>query len=220
MAEPLRFHFDFISPYAYFAWTQIHALAGKHGREVEPVPVLFAGLLDAHGTKGPAEVPAKRLYVAKDSMRRARALGVPFAPPPSHPFNPLLALRISSLPLPRDTQRAIIDRFYAATWGDGPGVTDPETVATLVSECGIDGAKAIADATTTEAKERVRAQTERAVREGVFGVPTILVDGELFWGVDSLEHLDRFLAGEAPVDAKMLERWARVMPSSERKQAK
>jgi 2-hydroxychromene-2-carboxylate isomerase len=218
MAEPLRFHFDYISPYAYFAWTQIHALAEKHGRAVEPVPVLFAGLLDAHGTKGPAEIPAKRLYVAKDAMRKARALKLPFAPPPTHPFNPLLALRISSLPLAPHMRKKLIDRFYAATWGDdGPGVTDPEAVAKMLGELGLDGPQTIADATTPEGKERVRAQTERAVSDGIFGVPSILADGELFWGVDSLEHLDRFLTGEPPFDPAILERWGRVVPSAARR---
>jgi 2-hydroxychromene-2-carboxylate isomerase len=222
MAEPLRFHFDYISPYACLGWTQIHALAAKHGRTVEPVPVLFAGLLDAHGTKGPAEIPAKRIYVAKDAMRKARVLGLKLAPPPSHPFNPLLALRISSLPLPAEARKAVIDRFFVATWGDGPGVTDPAVLARLVSECGVDGAQAIADATTPEGKERVRAQTERAVRDGVFGVPTIIASNgserELFWGVDSLEHLDRFLGGEPPLDPETMARWSKIAPSAERKQ--
>jgi len=217
MPEPLRFHFDYISPYAYFAWTQLHALASRHGRTVEPVPVLFAGLLNAHGTKGPAEIPEKALYVVKDTMRKARALGVPFAPPPTHPFNPLLALRISSLPLAPETRKVIIDRLFAATWGDaGAGVTEPEAIASIVSESGVDGAQAIAAATTPEGKERVRLQTERAVSDGVFGVPTIIVDGELFWGMDSLPHLERFLAGEPPFDPKMMERWGRVVPSAAR----
>ena len=77
----LRFHFDFLSPYAYLAWSRVHALAARHGREVEPVPVLFAGLLAAHGTRGPAEVEAKRRYLARDVLRIASAWGVPLSAP-------------------------------------------------------------------------------------------------------------------------------------------
>ena len=77
----LRFHFDYLSPYAYLAWTQIHALAQRHGRTVEPVPTLFAALLAHGGTKGPAEIPAKRIYVFKDALRTARLLGVPLQLP-------------------------------------------------------------------------------------------------------------------------------------------
>jgi len=70
----ITFYFDFLSPYAYIAWTQIQPLALRHGRRVEPAPVLLAGLLNAHGQKGPAEIPAKRAYVFKDVLRKAHRL--------------------------------------------------------------------------------------------------------------------------------------------------
>lgn len=78
----MLFYFDFISPYAYLAWTQLPALAARHERELVPVPVLFAALLNAHGQKGPAEIPAKRIYLFKDVCRKAHLLGLP---PPSPP---------------------------------------------------------------------------------------------------------------------------------------
>src|SRR5262245_66075664 len=115
MAE-LRFCFDYVSPYSYLAWTQIHALAAKHGRDVAPWPVLFAALLNAAGTKGPAEVPRKRIYVFKDCLRIAHRLGVPLAPPPAHPFNPLVALRVSSLAMDAAKKRALVDALFAAVW--------------------------------------------------------------------------------------------------------
>jgi 2-hydroxychromene-2-carboxylate isomerase len=105
-SSPLVFYFDFISPYAFLAWTQLPALAKRCRTTLEPVPVLFAGLLDAHGQKGPAEIPAKRRYLFKDIARKARRLGFPsISAPPAHPFNPLLSLRISYLPRRRRTQR-------------------------------------------------------------------------------------------------------------------
>ena len=67
-----------------------------------------------------------------------------------------------------------------------------------------------------EAKARLRDATNAAIAEGVFGVPTVLADGELFWGHDSFDHLDRFLGGEDPVDAELLERWAHIRPSATR----
>src|SRR4051795_1024240 len=122
----ITFYFDFISPYAFIAWTQIHAIAERNGCDVDAVPVLFAGLLDAHGTKGPAEVPAKRVYTFRDAYRKAHRLGLPpIRPPPPPPFNPLLALRAACLPstlLPGDAQRRLIDALYAATWTHGTGI--------------------------------------------------------------------------------------------------
>jgi 2-hydroxychromene-2-carboxylate isomerase len=195
----VRFLFDVISPYAYVAWHRVHAVAARHGRAVEPVPVLFAGLLGAHGTKGPAEVPAKRAYVFKDAARAARVAGVSFGMPPEHPFNPLLALRVAGEPMDEERRRALITALFGAVWGGGgPGVTDPATVAAIASGVGLDGAALIAAAGREPAKARLRAATDAAIAAGVFGVPTMLVDGELFWGNDSLDHVDRFLAGEDP----------------------
>jgi 2-hydroxychromene-2-carboxylate isomerase len=208
----IRFYFDFLSPYAYLAWTQIHALADRHGRAVEPVPVLFAALLDHHGTRGPAEIPAKRRYLMFDVVRKARALGVPIGPPPHHPFNPLLALRVASLPMAPADQRALIDRIYAAVWsGEARDVEDRAVIAAIAGE------DAVGAATTPEGKARVRTQTERAIADGVFGVPTMLVEGELFWGVDALPELDRFLASGSPtLDAATLARWDALQPSATR----
>jgi 2-hydroxychromene-2-carboxylate isomerase len=213
--SPIHFHFDYLSPYAYLAWTQIHALAARHSREVLPVPTLLAPLL-AHGkTKGPAEIPAKRVWIFKDTVRTARKLGVPLAPPPSHPFNPLLALRVTGL-VEGGPQRRLVDGLYAATRGGGSGVEDPAAVARIATEAGLDGEALVRQAQAPEAKDRLRSTTERAIAAGVFGVPTMIVDGELFWGLDAFGHLDSFLAGQDPLRPEDFARWAAIKPTATR----
>jgi 2-hydroxychromene-2-carboxylate isomerase len=217
---PIRFCFDYVSPYAYLAWTQIHALADRHGRRVEPVPIVFGAVLDARGQRGPAEIPAKRAYIFKDCLRLAHAFGLPLVPPPAHPFNPLLALRASSLPLPEPARRALVDRLFAAAWGGEGGVEGPAEVARAATSAGLDGEQVVQEATAPEAKARLRRQTEEALAAGAFGVPTMLVGDELFWGVDSLPHLERFLEGRDPVEAGFLARWADLPASAMRKGAR
>jgi 2-hydroxychromene-2-carboxylate isomerase len=215
---PIRFCFDYVSPYAYLAWTQIHALAERRGRRVVPVPIVFGAVLDARGQRGPAEIPAKRAYLFKDCLRLAHAFGVPFAPPPAHPFNPLLALRASSLPLPDPARRALVDRLFAAAWGGGGGVEGPAEVAAAAG-AGLDGEQVVREAGSPEGKARLRRQTEEALAAGAFGVPTMLVGDELFWGVDSLPHLERFLEGRDPVEAGMVARWADLPATATRRGA-
>jgi 2-hydroxychromene-2-carboxylate isomerase len=206
--------FDFVSPYSYVAWHRVKAVAAAHGRAIEPVPVVFGAILSAHGTLGPAEVPAKRAYVLKDTLRAAHAAGVPFGPPPAHPFSSLLALRVAIQPTDPAARAALIDRLFAAVWaGGGPGVEDAAVVARICDEVGLDGAALVAGAKTDDVKARLRASTDRAIERGAFGVPTMFVDGELFWGNDSLAHVDRFLAAGDPVTADELARWAGVRPS-------
>ncbi len=220
MKAPLTFYFDFISPYAYLGWTHIHALAARHGRAVQPVPILFAALLDAYGHKGPAEIPPKRVYLFKDVLRTAHQWKVPLGPPPAHPFNPLLALRVASLQLDAEAQKHVIDVLFRAVWGgDGPGVTDPTVVAELLSEEGLDGEGMVHAACSEPAKARVRAATDEALRAGVFGVPSVEADGELFWGCDAFPHMERRLEGADPVDAIDLGRWASLPAQSKRKAA-
>lgn len=206
MADPIRFLFDYISPYAYVAWHGVRAIAAKHGRAVEPEPILFAALLDAHGQLGPAEIPAKRRYVFRDALRKAHAHGLPLSPPPRHPFNPLPALRIARLLDGADRERAI-DACFAATWGGGGGIDEPPALAAVLTAAGLDGPALLAAAGEQPAKDALRDATADAIREGVFGVPTIIVDGELFWGCDSLPHVDGWLAGEDPVPVDLDARW-------------
>jgi 2-hydroxychromene-2-carboxylate isomerase len=212
----LRFLFDYISPYAYLAWTQIHSLAARHGRRVEPVPILFAALLNTYGHKGPAEIPPKRTYIFKDALRLAHRFGVPLIPPPSHPFNPLLPLRVSSVPVDSEAHQKLVDGLFRAVWGGGGGATTPEQIAAVATDAGLDGPRLVAEAETQETKALLRRRTDEAISAGAFGVPTILADGELFWGVDSLAHLDVFLRGEDPLNPDLVGRWERTLASASR----
>lgn len=212
----VRFYFDVISPYAYLANERIHAVAEAHGREVTWVPVLFAALLDAFGHKGPAEIPPKRVYTFKQVTRYAFDQGVPLVPPPAHPFNPLLALRLASLDLPRAERRALVDLLFRRTWGEGLGVVDADALAEAIDSIGLPGTELVARAGEPETKARLRSQTEEALTRGVFGVPSFEVDGEIFWGQDAIPHVDRFLRGEDPVDAELLERWRDIPAGAKR----
>src|SRR5687768_100271 len=130
MAAPITFYFDFISPYAFIAWKALPAIAARHGRSIVPVPILFAALLNTHGQKGPAEIPAKRAYTFKDAYRKAARAGLTgVVPPPAHPFNPLLALRAASLPMADDARARLVDALYDAVWAGKGGVETPEKVA-------------------------------------------------------------------------------------------
>lgn len=82
----IRFYFDYVSPNAYLAWTQLPALAERCGAVVQPVPVLFAGLLEAHRQLGPTEVPAKMRWMWTNVLRKAATIGVALNAPAFHPF--------------------------------------------------------------------------------------------------------------------------------------
>jgi 2-hydroxychromene-2-carboxylate isomerase len=212
----IRFYFDYVSPYSYLAWVKLHEIAARHSQPIEPVPILFAAILEARGARGPAEEPSRRAYLIKDILRRAHDLGVAIALPPAHPFNPLLPLRLTTLPMPDATRHALVDRLFAATWAGGGGITDRQAVGAIARDVGLPDT-ALADAETPDSKARLRARTDEAIAAGAFGVPTMIANGELFFGSDSLPHLDRYLAGTDPVSPEIVERWLTLPAASQRR---
>lgn len=218
----LYFFFDFISHNAWLAWNRVPALAQRHGLQFEPVPVLFAGLLNAHGQKGPAEVPAKNQWMIWNVLRKARQLGIPLAPPHSHPFNPLLSLRLASCGLPEAQRHKLIDALFRATWAESRPVSEPDGLRSVLAETGLDADTVFSEAASGPVKDRLRQNTEAAVAAGVFGVPTMLARNaagrtELFWGFDDLEYMDLFLQGADPLGHREDHAaWLQVTPSAQR----
>ena len=219
MTPRIRFYFDYESPNAFLAWIELPKLAERYGAALDLVPVLYAGLLDAHGQIGPGEMPAKGRWMGKNVLRKAALLGVPLNLPELFPFNPLLALRVSILPLEEGDRRSVIDALFRAIWVRALPISEASVVTTLLDDLGLSGSTLVAQAQTPEVKARLRRQTDEAIARGVFGVPTMEVGDELFWGYDDFPYLERFLAGNDPLDPDAWQKWSRPRrASSMRKQ--
>lgn len=177
MGERIDWYFDFISPFAYLQWPQVRELAET--RRVRLRPILFAGLLDALGTKGPAEIPAKRRFTYRYVTWRARQRGLPLQFPPAHPFNPLPALRLC---VAAGTTLAAVDTLFDWIWAQGRPA-DHEALLPVAASLGLeDLAAALADPAV---KSELRDHFDAALAAGVFGVPTLAIGDDLFWGEDA-----------------------------------
>ena len=210
----VRFYFDYESPNAYLAWTQLPGLAERYGYAVDPVPVLYAALLDAHGQLGPGEQPAKGRWMSKNMARKAVLLKVPLGAPAYLPFNPLLALRVTILAARAPERDALIGALFRAVWVHGLHVEDSAVVERVANEVGLPGAELVAGAQNPDVKQELRSQTDAAIARGVFGVPSMEVGDELFWGYDDFPFLELFLAGKDPVDAAEWRKLDRPVPAS------
>ncbi len=173
-------YFDFVSPFAYLQSEQLASLAPTI--TVRYKPVLFAGLLGAHGQKGPAEIESKRAFTYRFVLWQAKRLGIPLKLPHEHPFNPLPLLRLA---IACDCEPAAIHRIFRFVWRDGRLPDLPIEWAELTQNVNLPNADArIAD---PEVKDTLRRNTDEAISRGVFGVPTLALRGELFWGVDATQ---------------------------------
>jgi len=185
-------YFDFISPFAYFQFRILDRLPPD--LDVTLKPVLFAGLLDHWGQKGPAEIPGKRVHTYRYCQWYAERHGIPFRAPPAHPFNPLDPLRLA---VALDAAPETVGAIFAAIWSEGMDVTSEAGWAELADRVGLSAAAATRRVGEQTVKDRLRANTEEAVDRRVFGVPSFFCDGEVFWGVDSTEMFLDFLANPA-----------------------
>ncbi|MCV0440111.1 MAG: 2-hydroxychromene-2-carboxylate isomerase [Hydrogenophaga sp.] len=191
MAAPLHFYFDFISPYGYFASLRIEDLAARHGRGVAWHPMLLGvSVMKVMGLKPLMETPLKGPYTERDVLRHAREHGIALQ---RHPMdtvmNPLPCARAMAWVNRHQPQRAaeVAHALYAAYWGQGLDLSTAGSLLPLV------GATIAEAAASDEAAALLRSEVDAALQAGVFGSPTVVVDGELFWGVDKLDQLERWL---------------------------
>jgi len=169
-------YFDFISPFAYLQWPKVRALLAE--REVVLRPIVLAAVLAARGQKGPAEIPGKREFTYRHVLWTARAAGTPLRFPPAHPFNPIAALRLC---IAAGTTPVAVDAIFDWIWSRGEAGDSVEALTPVAAGLGVDRAAIGADAI----KQALRANTDAALAAGVFGVPTLAIDGQLFWGLDA-----------------------------------
>ena len=188
MPVSVDWYFDFVSPYSYIALHRLEELPSP----IACKPVLFAGLLNHWGQKGPAEIPAKRRWTYRWCTWWAQSRGIPFRFPAAHPFNPLQHLRLA---LACDSRPEAVKRIFRSIWMSGEHADDPGRFAALCRELGVDPAR-LAE---PQIKDRLRRNTEEAAQRGVFGVPSLVIDGEVFWGADAIDFAKSFLADPAVV---------------------
>src|SRR5262245_31214487 len=187
MAPSIDWYFDFVSPYSYLALHRLKELPVS----VTYKPVLFAGILNHWGQKGPAEIPAKRKWTYRNCVWEARKLGVPFRFPALHPFNPLPHLRLA---LAADCRPDAVRRIFEFVWATGEDASDADRFAALCAQVGADPSK------RPEVKDLLRKNTDEAMARGVFGVPSFVVGSEVFWGADSVEFAKAYLADPGVLD--------------------
>ena len=182
-------YFDFISPFAYLQFSRLSQLPTD--LRVTIKPVLFAGLLERHGHKGPAEIPSKRRFVYRFLKWQAARRGVPFNMPPMHPFQPLPPLRLA---IAAGGTSEVVRRIFDFIYGRGRNV-EGAALLELGRELGLDNIEA--RITDSQVKECLRQNTEEAISAGVFGVPSFVARGELFWGDDATDMFLDFIKNPA-----------------------
>lgn len=182
-----HWYFDFISPFAYLQLPRVRALAERHGIEVRPI--VFGAVLGHHGQLGPAEIPGKRRFTYQFVQWQAERMGMPLRFPPTHPFNSLASLRLA---LAAGSGWEAVSAIFTHLWAEGQAGDTPAALVGLAARLGIANVEeALAAA---DVKQQLRNHTDAAISNGVFGVPSLWLDGMLFWGQDATDMAEAHLA--------------------------
>jgi len=195
MSDPIRFYFDFSSPYGYFAALKIDELAAGFGREVAWHPMMLGAAMKVTGSKPLAEIAIKGDYCKHDWDRLARFMEVPWTMPENFPIATLAASRAFYWLADDDPDLAkrLALAAYDAYFGQGRDITEAETVAEIAEPLGIDREALLAAVQDPAIKQRLKDETTAAIDAGVFGSPFVIVDGEPFWGADRFWMIKRWL---------------------------
>ena len=196
----ITMYLDFISPYAYLAFKQIGR--GLHDRtEITYRPILFAGLLNHYGQLGPAEIPHRREWTFLQALWQGKEAGIPIQLPKSHPFNPLALLRLAIAETNSgNPTRETCDRIFEFVWNRGIDVRDENELAALRN-----GITLYLDPSDPAVKEQLKTNTEEAIANRVYGVPSFHYNDKIFWGNDSLKMLEAYIDGDPWID----ENWSK-----------
>ena len=191
--KQLTCYLDFISPYAYLAFEQLPGTLQGLGYSVDYKPLLFAGLLKHHGQLGPAEIQPKRDWTYRQVLWLAHSHGIELQMPASHPFNPLPLLRLAlACGSNGKINRYVAETSFRHVWRGGAEAADPARLETLKQHL-----SPARDPAGDEVKAELKANAAEAIALGLFGVPSLVVDGKVFWGLDALPMLREYLDGGA-----------------------
>jgi len=197
MTKSVEFFFDFGSPTAYLAWTQLPTLAAQAGARLVWRPMLLGAVFKATANTSPVSVPAKGRWMVDDIARWARRYRVEFEFNPHFPINTLTLMRGAAglqLRASADFER-YCEVIFVALWQRGCNLGDPGELAATLQASGFDPAAFLTLVGDPEVKARLQQTTEEAVARGVFGAPTCFVGEAMFFGQDRLDFVREALAG-------------------------
>jgi 2-hydroxychromene-2-carboxylate isomerase len=208
----LIFYFDYLSPFSYFAWLELRGLAKDLNLNLQFKPVALGPLLNHWQIKGPGEVQPKREFLLKQMLRFSEKNNIPFTTPKTHPFNSLYALRLSLQAVAGVYQEQVIETFWKAGWQKRIDMGEPEELLSALREMDLPADELYEKSFSKEARAELKNNIQEAISQGVFGVPSFIIEDELFWGADSMVELREFIIGEDKLDREKLHHLLSLTP--------
>lgn len=193
MSGQLEFYFDYASPYSYLADSQLPGLAERTGATILYRPVLLGAVIVDSGNTPPPSVPARAAYMPADLQRWSVRYDIPLVFNPHFPINSVRVLRAALVALEGGSFGDLHGALFRAMWVDGANLGDLDVIAKVASDEGLDGEAILRRMQHPGIKERLRSDTAAAVERGLFGLPSFVVNDQLFFGNDRMDFVEEAL---------------------------
>lgn len=190
----IEFWYDFASTYSHIAAQRVDQVAGAANLPVVWRPFLLGPIFAAQGwTTSPFNLyPAKGRYMWRDMERLSAAAGLPLKRPEPFPANSLLAARVAIQGEDHGWIAPFSMELFRAAFCEGANISDADVLRGILTDLDLDAGPILDAARSDAVKTKLKRQTEHAQRFGLFGAPSFVVDGEVFWGNDRLEEAVRW----------------------------
>ena len=197
MSKIIDYYLSLVSPYTYMGGPRLTEMADRHGARIVFKPMELAKIFPASGGLPLAKrAPQRQAYRLVELQRWRDYLGMPLNLKPK--FFPAAEWPAAGMLIAAQDQGldcgALANAILGAVWVEERNIADADTLRDIARQTGLDGDALLAAADTDPVKETYAANTEAALTAGVFGAPTYIFDGILYWGQDRLDFLERALA--------------------------
>lgn len=194
MPKSVEFYFDYGSPASHLAFFELRRIARAADAEIVWRPILLGAVFKAIGSHSPVDIAPKGRWMMWDLANYAARYGVPFVHNPHFVINTLPLMRGALVAERRGELERYSEAMFLAIWRDALDMGDPAVIGEALAEGGFDAGAYLAGTQEPAIKEQLKTRTDDAVARGVFGLPTCVVDGRMWWGQDRLEWVKEALA--------------------------
>lgn len=193
--DSIDFYFEFSSPFGYLASELIEPVAERHGVAINWRPFLLGAVFKVTGGAPLVDKPLKGDYSQRDMRRSARLHDIPFNWPEKFPVFPVPSCRAVYWVKANHPEKTseIVHALYRGAWSTGRPVWEKSTVIDIAGETGLDRNAVESGIGDNAIKETLKTETDKAIERGVFGSPFFIYGDEPFWGVDRIDHLDKWI---------------------------
>tara|TARA_B100002051_G_scaffold211279_2_gene202926 strand:- start:217 stop:804 length:588 start_codon:yes stop_codon:yes gene_type:complete len=188
MTKSIEFYFDFSSPYSYIAYKEIKKLEKKNSLKIKYMPVFLGGLHNSAGITPAAFNNLKSKYMIKDTKLICEKKNIPFNFNSYFPIKTVNFMRGAIISEKENFEKIYIEKIFNAIWKDGLNMNDQVVINKVIKNIDLNPETFFSSVTDQKIKDKLRKLTDEALKKGVFGAPTFLVNKKIFWGQDRLSY--------------------------------